>query len=1405
MVQIPEYVAKESLDTDRKGMPQPELVAGNAGLAMVGNALEQFGAHITQRAREKAATAGNWAFEEAAAESKEAAYKLQQEAPVNGQGLHDQIMASNAEIFARHRKDVPADKQEEYDHRTSIYNRGSSVDASQAEYSLSKDYNGAQLEKYAGGYLQNIQNDPSTYDANMAVINKYIEDQPMTRADKEFYRNKFYALGAEAKKQALLKGDPEAGKAAVGFGSIASPNKTLPLLTGTQPGRQKLSLAGTNPQVLSRWMQVQGSLGFQVPIVSAYRSPTINLKAGGVQHSRHLSGSALDLDVRGLSQQQIIGLIRNASAAGFNGIGVYGHGNQVNSVHIDVRNHKSTWGHPPAWAQQAVNDHMTSKSVASFVGGSTFEQGKGDRMMPPAQPVQANTQPSFVQSAASDIMQSENAPLSNQHPDSQVAAYDDGGTPRVGYGSDTYTTADGKVHTVTANTVVSKADADRDVMRRTQESADAAKESVGEANWNKLGNGAKKALTDLDYNYGSLNKPVLAQVRAAAKAGDTEGLAQAIEALPIKGGLRGLRNRRLKNAADVRNDTAVVQPAAEVSAGVPATAMETAPGVTDPAFAQMPYEWRKKALDEIEAAQKQQAQDRQNEAKVLLEQQKQDSLASYEVHGSYDGEEPTLKLFLTADPKKGEIDYNKYKIAKRAALTVHNIATMDVSEARKLRTQYKDAIPKGEYSYVMTQAYNAVDAAVTKNEDQFNKDVADMQHRLHLKQTGTYYDEKTKRLYEPESSIDAAIAVRDQVANLYKQRKSAQIGDLIDEQQKQTLVSGGKAAISTQKDIEAGLKERDILIKQYADKAVSNADTIQGNVALTGKIGVPEHDAPTDVDFKISDPANYPHNWEEYQAKVIAANMEYKMSHMSEPEVQQSMSALERQVTTNADKIMYDTAKKAFKKVHDERLADPFNYAVTHYENVRTAWQDAGNDVNKQAAAANLTFQVQKSWGMSTSTMSVLPAHITDTIATHFKDQDPEVKTEKLQSEVLGLINQFKDPATRAAVMNQLLRSGVPKQVEPAIDAANEGRTEGAVRRLFDAARASTLKIEKPSDADIKLGDAVSDAFTERGGKIYYGATLGNGANQERFDNAVQLLTRRAQLNMNANMDQTAAINAAMDDFFANDKPMDETTAKGPKVQIILKPTDDPVVLERGFDRAARILDKTMTKWFGGMAPIMGNDASAIKLPTEGLVEPGNINLDERIPIRPLPKDVSPEHPADSFMTEYSFSRQDNGQEVLVPSIVNGKLLSSDEAWKHYKDTGEHLGKFSSPAAADAYAEALHNRQAFRYGPNYAATEIKKKELMALKDVYLNRGTFIELQDGYGLFSTDDQSFILRPSDGQPYVFPKDMIEQLGENSKPGTPMRFGTGPVQYDQEVEDRIEQELFSEEPPTESRGQY
>ena len=85
----------------------------------------------------------------------------------------------------------------------------------------------------------------------------------------------------------------------------------------------------------------------------------------------------------------------------------------------------------------------------------------------------------------------------------------------------------------------------------------------------------------------------------------------------------------------------------------------------------------------------------------------------------------------------------------------------------------------------------------------------------------------------------------------------------------------------------------------------------------------------------------------------------------------------------------------------------------------------------------------------------------------------------------------------------------------------------------------------------------------------------------------------------------------------------------------------------------------------------------------KGMLEEGNLDINNRPVLH---------NPDGTISTESSISIDDNGKEVLIPTVIDGKRVTNTEAVGHYKTTGENLGKFDSPEAADAYAKTLHQR-----------------------------------------------------------------------------------------------------------------
>jgi hypothetical protein len=89
-----------------------------------------------------------------------------------------------------------------------------------------------------------------------------------------------------------------------------------------------------------------------------------------------------------------------------------------------------------------------------------------------------------------------------------------------------------------------------------------------------------------------------------------------------------------------------------------------------------------------------------------------------------------------------------------------------------------------------------------------------------------------------------------------------------------------------------------------------------------------------------------------------------------------------------------------------------------------------------------------------------------------------------------------------------------------------------------------------------------------------------------------------------------------------------------------------------------------------------------------GILALGNIDLYNR-PIA--------HNPDGSISTVRSISANFGNGEVLLPTVINGKVVSPEEAIAYYKKTGQNLGTFDTPENSDIYAERLHNQQAEHY------------------------------------------------------------------------------------------------------------
>lgn len=125
--------------------------------------------------------------------------------------------------------------------------------------------------------------------------------------------------------------------------------------------------------------------------------------------------------------------------------------------------------------------------------------------------------------------------------------YNDVGTLRIGFGSDTVTRRDGTVERVSPGMTVTREDAQRDLERRLPEFEQAIIKEVGTEAWNRLPREAQSAVKSLGYNYGSVHR--LPTLGSAIKGGDLRQIADAVEARGADNG--GMNAKRRRAEADL--------------------------------------------------------------------------------------------------------------------------------------------------------------------------------------------------------------------------------------------------------------------------------------------------------------------------------------------------------------------------------------------------------------------------------------------------------------------------------------------------------------------------------------------------------------------------------------------------------------------------------------------------------------------------------------------------------------------------------------------------------------------------------------------------------------------------------------------------------------------------------------
>lgn len=138
---------------------------------------------------------------------------------------------------------------------------------------------------------------------------------------------------------------------------------------------QREKLKGVNSTLVDKLSLLQGVAGREFNINSGYRDPDHNARVGGAKKSQHIHGNAVDLDVSGLSNEERIKVIEQASSLGFTGIGVY-----KTAIHLDLGNRRS-WGADygrdsvPSWAEGVIKQHEVGRLASNAADQKSVATG----------------------------------------------------------------------------------------------------------------------------------------------------------------------------------------------------------------------------------------------------------------------------------------------------------------------------------------------------------------------------------------------------------------------------------------------------------------------------------------------------------------------------------------------------------------------------------------------------------------------------------------------------------------------------------------------------------------------------------------------------------------------------------------------------------------------------------------------------------------------------------------------------------------------------------------------------------------------------------------------------------------------------------------------------------------------
>lgn len=236
----------------------------------------------------------------------------------------------------------------------------------------------------------------------------------------------------------------------------------------------------------------------------------------------------------------------------------------------------------------------------------------------------------------------------------------------------------------------------------------------------------------------------------------------------------------------------------------------------------------------------------------------------------------------------------------------------------------------------------------------------------------------------------------------------------------------------------------------------------------------------------------------------------------------------------------------------------------------------------------------------------------------------------------------------------------------------------------YDKVLNTALDLYVGSQADAGDGGSWNEGAFQEAVKIVFGQTLRrDGTKQGGLANIRGRVVELPAAWTGAEFDRGLSRLSFDRAVYADGSPVDKSDVLANYRPVVERQRDDGTVVYRFEDARGRAL---LGKDAGG-APFrlyVGKTPQEAGTPPQP-IDKGNLPLGIRYKVKNQDGSIS---------TVRTISIGTDDGEVLIPTVINNKVVSNDEAIRHFEKTGENFGTFRNVADADAYAEWLHNQHA---------------------------------------------------------------------------------------------------------------